>query len=252
MGRDDLPEPLPYSLRNVFRTIGPGAILLAGSIGGGEWLVGPAIGVQYGVGLLWIATLAIVLQLLFNLEAIRYTLYTGEPIITGIMRLRPESRFWATGYIILTGAQLGIPALARGCAAILFASIVVRMPVDSDFGNLTLVSYGVIAVTVMILLFGGTIERMLEVVSWIMIAYIYVFLLSVNIFFVPLENWIATFSGFFQFRFIPRGVDIALLGALAASAASGGIGNLVITNWVRDKGFGMGGKVGAIPSAVGR
>ena len=29
------------------------------------------------------------------------------------------------------------------------------------------------------------------------------------------------------------------------------MGNLTVTNWVRDKGFGMGSKVGAIPSAVG-
>ena len=79
--QDDLLEPLPFSLRNAFRTIGPGAILLAGSIGGGEWLVEPAAAVKHGVGLMWIATVGIGLQILFNLEAIRYTLYTGDPII---------------------------------------------------------------------------------------------------------------------------------------------------------------------------
>jgi hypothetical protein len=42
-----------------------------------------------------------------------------------------------------------------------------------------------------------------------------------------------------------------LLGALAATAGSGGIGNLTISNWIRDKGFGMGSRVGAIESAVG-
>ncbi|HXG63721.1 MAG TPA: hypothetical protein VNO70_01355 [Blastocatellia bacterium] len=47
-GKDDLPEPLPFSLRNLIRTIGPGAILLATSIGGGEWLAGPAMAVQFG------------------------------------------------------------------------------------------------------------------------------------------------------------------------------------------------------------
>ena len=34
----DLPEPLPLTGRNILRTIGPGAILLAGSIGAGEWV----------------------------------------------------------------------------------------------------------------------------------------------------------------------------------------------------------------------
>ena len=72
--REDLPEPPSFSARNLFRVIGPGAILLAGGIGGGEWLVGPAIGVQYGLGLFWIATVAVALQTVLNLEAIRYTL----------------------------------------------------------------------------------------------------------------------------------------------------------------------------------
>ena len=31
----DMPEPLPFSFGNMIRTIGPGAILLAGAIGGG-------------------------------------------------------------------------------------------------------------------------------------------------------------------------------------------------------------------------
>ncbi|HYI97838.1 MAG TPA: hypothetical protein VEX68_30140, partial [Bryobacteraceae bacterium] len=97
-GRADMPEPLPLSFRNALRTIGPGAILLAASIGGGEWLVGPAVAVKHGIGLFWIATVAIVFQTIFNLEALRYTLYTGEPIVAGFMRLRPSSRFWATIY----------------------------------------------------------------------------------------------------------------------------------------------------------
>src|SRR6188768_1012664 len=84
----ELPEPLPFSFSNTLRTIGPGAILLAAAIGGGEWIVGPLMAVKYGPTILWIATAGIVIQSLFNLEAVRYTLGTGEPIITGIMRLR--------------------------------------------------------------------------------------------------------------------------------------------------------------------
>ena len=51
----------------------------------------PLIAVQYGRGILWIATLAIFLQMVLNLESARYALYTGEPIITGFMRLQPAS-----------------------------------------------------------------------------------------------------------------------------------------------------------------
>ena len=57
--------------------------------------------------------------------------------------------------------------------------------------------------------------------------------------------------GFFSFTGLPQPIDWGLIGALAATAGSGGLGNLTVTNWIRDKGFGMGAKVGAIPSAVG-
>ncbi|QDU10696.1 hypothetical protein V202x_41080 [Gimesia aquarii] len=245
----DLPAPPPFSVRNLFRTIGPGAILLAGSIGGGEWLIGPTITVKYGMDILWIATVAIALQLLFNLEAIRYTLYTGEPILVGIMRLRPGSKFWASGYIFATIAQLGVPALAAACASVLFASFAGRMAGDGDTTILHYLTYTVILITVGILLSGKTIERMLEYFSWIMISFIFSFLTLVNVLFVPFEHWMKTLTGFFQFGSLPADVDLLLLATFAATAGSGGIGNLVITNWYRDKGFGMGAKVGSITSA---
>ncbi len=46
-------------------------------------------------------------------------------------------------------------------------------------------------------------------------------------------------------------LDWSLLGALAVGAGVGGVGNLTISNWMRDKGYGMGRLTGAISSAVG-
>lgn len=251
--QDDLPAPPPFTPRNLLHTIGPGAILLAASIGGGEWLVGPAVAVKHGTAMMWIATIGIVLQLLLNLEGIRYTLYTGEPIIVGIMRLRPGSRFWATGYALAAFAQLGIPALAAACAAVLFASFAGAVPAEgtNDETWVLLLTYAVIASTVAILVSGKKIERVLEVVSTIMVVFILSFLLIVNFLFVPFDHWMSTLSGFFQIGTVPPDVDVLLLATFAATAGSGGIGNLVITNWYRDKGMGMGSKVGSIASAFG-
>lgn len=249
----EMPEPLPFSVRNAFRIIGPGAILLAASIGGGEWLVGPETVTKHGPGVLWLATVAIVLQVLFNLEAIRYTLYTGEPIISGIMRLRPGCRIWGASYVILTAMQLGVPALAPACAAPIFGAFTGRMPLadGSDASTMMWITYGIILLTLAILMFGGTIERMLEWASWGMIAYIFVFLIGVNLWFVPPAIWSSTLKGFVSFGEWPHGIEPLLMSTFLATAGSGGIGNLTISNWVRDKGFGMGAQVGAIPSAIG-
>jgi hypothetical protein len=247
----DLPAPPPFNARNLFKIIGPGAIMAATSIGGGEWLVGPAAAVKYSSAIFLIATVAILLQVLFNLEAIRYTLYTGEPIYGGIMRLKPGPKFWAAFYTIVGFFQLGWPALAGSAAATLLGAWMGRMPGAPDQAAQAWVASGLILFCVLILSFGGTIERMLEYFAWTMLGVVFLFLLTINIAFVPMSHWLETFLGFFSFTGLPQPIDWALIGALAATAGSGGIGNLTVTNWVRDKGFGMGATVGAIPSAVG-
>ena len=247
----DLPAPPPFNFRNMLSVIGPGAIMAATSIGGGEWLVGPAAAVKYSSAIFLIATVAIVLQVIFNLEAIRYTLYTGEPIYGGIMRLKPGAKFWAGFYTLLGFFQLGWPALAGSAAATLLGAWMGRMPGAPDQSSQAWIATALIIAVVFILSFGGTIERMLERFAWTMLAVVFTFLVAVNVAFVPFSHWVETFTGFFRLSGLPQPIDWALLGALAATAGSGGIGNLTVTNWVRDKGFGMGAKVGAIPSAVG-
>ncbi len=247
----ELPAPPPFGVRNVLRVIGPGAIMAATSIGGGEWLIGPAAAVKYSSAIFLIASIAIVLQVIFNIEAIRYTLYTGEPIYGGIMRLKPGPRFWAAFYSIGGFFQLGWPALAGSAAATLLGAWMGRMPGAPDQATQAWVATALIGGVVLILSFGGTIERMLEFFAWTMLAVVFLFLIVVNVVFVPLPHWGETFVGFFSFTGLPHPIDWGLIGALAATAGSGGIGNLTVTNWVRDKGFGMGAVVGAIPSAIG-
>jgi hypothetical protein len=251
----DLPEPLPFSIGNTLRTIGPGAILLVGAIGGGEWIVGPLTAVRHGSGILWIATVAIVLQVFFNLEAIRYTLYTGEPILTGIMRLKPGPRWWGGLYVLLALAQLGVPALAASCASVIFAAAAGRMAgaagATNDATWLAVITSLLLVISALLLVSGRTVERVLERLAWIMVVLIFFFLLLINIVFVPLETWGRTVSGFAQFGYLPAEADWLLLGVFASLAGSGGIGNLIISNWFRDKGFAMGARVGAIGGLKG-
>src|SRR5688572_7907391 len=227
----DLPAPPPFNFRNLLKVIGPGAIMAATSIGGGEWLVGPAAAVKYSSAIFLIATLAILLQVVFNLEGIRYTLYTGEPIYGGIMRLKPGPRFWAAFYSVLGFFQLGWPALAGSAAATLFGAWMGRMPGAPDQGIQAWIATGLIIAVVVILSFGGTIERMLEYFAWTMLAVVFVFLVTLNVAFVPLSHWGQTFGGFFSLAGLQHPIDWGLIGALAATAGSGGIGNLTVTNW---------------------
>ena len=108
----ELPEPpRPRGLQWI-STVGPGVIVLGAAIGSGEYLLGPVSFVKYGLTLLWVTTVATLLQTVFNLELMRYTMATGEPACTGFMRTRPSSTFWAWVYAFLYFAQVGWPAWA--------------------------------------------------------------------------------------------------------------------------------------------
>jgi Mn2+/Fe2+ NRAMP family transporter len=203
----DLPAPPPFTTRNLLKVIGPGAIMAATSIGGGEWLVGPAAAVKYSTSIFLIASVAIVLQVVFNLEAIRYTLYTGEPIYGGIMRLRPGPRFWAGFYTVMGFFQLGWPALAGSAAATLFGAWMGRMPGAPDQSAQSWIATALIVVVVLILSFGGTIERMLEYFAWSMLGIVFLFLIAVNVAFVPLSHSWQTFTGFFSIAGLQQPID---------------------------------------------
>ena len=59
----------------------------------------------------------------------------------------------------------------------------------------------------LLLSFGGTVEKMLEYFAWTMLAVVFGFLLMVNLMFVPFGHWWTTFQGFFSFSGIPRPID---------------------------------------------
>ncbi|MBI4482418.1 MAG: Nramp family divalent metal transporter [Acidobacteria bacterium] len=247
----DLPEPPAWGFRNVFRVIGPGAILLGASIGSGEWLLGPSTVVKYGVALLWVTTVAVILQTLLNVEFVRYTLYTGEPIFTAYMRTRPGPTFWGWIYVLFYWLQVGWPGWAGTAAGALAAMYLTRLPVAQDASLVLGFGYFTFLLSAGLLTVGGKIERTLEYVNWFFITWILSYLLLLNVLYVSWNDWVRGVGGFLSFGSVPEGGDWFLLGAFAAYSGAGGAINATISNWFRDKGFGMGSRVGYISALVG-
>ena len=251
------PAPRPQGL-GWFNAVGPGVIALGVSIGSGEFLLGPAAFVKYGLSLLWVVGVAALLQTLLNVELMRYTMATGEPIFTGFMRMKPHSTFWAWFYSILYFLQMGWPGWAGAAAGAVFFLFAKRLPGADEAGMVYWIGVGLFLMCGLILTFGRRIERTLEYLNWIMVALIIGGLGTLAVLFVPLPTWgaaVAGFAGFDMrtgsFQFVPPGADFFLLGAFAAYAGGGGVANLTLSNWARDKGYGMSSTVGFIPAAVG-
>ncbi len=148
--RAELPAPPPPRGLSLLAVIGPGAILLGLSIGSGEWLIGPAAFVKYGLSLLWVTSVAVFLQTILNTELMRYTLYTGEPAVTGFMRTRPHSTFWAWFYTGLFFLHAGWPAWAANAAGAFFFLAYRRLPGPGDAE--TVYAFGVATFLVCVLL----------------------------------------------------------------------------------------------------
>jgi hypothetical protein len=251
------PAPRPHGF-GWFSAIGPGVIVLGVSIGSGEFLLGPAAFIKYGLSLLWVVGVASVLQTLLNVELMRYTMATGEPVITGFMRVRPHATFWAWFYSILYFLQMGWPGWAGAAAGAAFFLVTKRLPATTEAGTVYAIGVALFLLCALVLTFGRRIERTLEYLNWIMVGVIIGGLGILALLFVPLSTWLAGIAGFAgynvrtnSFQFIPAGADFFLLGAFAAYTGGGGVANLTLSNWARDKGYGMSSTVGFIPAAVG-
>jgi hypothetical protein len=275
-----------FTWKNWFALLGPGLVLGGASIGGGEWLLGPRVTAVYGGSLLWLTTLSVLAQVIYNIEISRYTLYTGEPIFTGKFRTLPGPRFWVLAYLFLDLGSV-FPYLAANAATpvatLLKGGVVPNPAVDSgDFWLMKILAYAIFVLALVPMLFGGKIYNSLRAVMTFKIVVVFGFLLFLAFFFSQRSTWVEILTGFFKFGTVPiqtaantpptpganvdnvfvalfegRGLPkvdftlIAFIAALAAIAGSGGLTNTPISNYTRDQGWGMGHRVGAIPSVFG-
>ena len=254
----DLPAPPSPKGLAWLGVVGPGVIVLGASIGSGEFLLGPAAFVQYGLVLLWVTLVAAFLQTVLNTELMRWTIATGEPVVTGFMRTKPGSQFWAWFYALLYFLQVGWPGWAAAAAGAIFFLIFRELAGPGQELIVYWIGVGTFALCVGVLLFGKRIERTLELLNWVLVAAIIGGFLILAAIFVSGDTWVAAAAGLVgydttaqSFRFIPEGVDWFLIGAFAAYSGAGGVINLTLSNWARDKGYGMGERAGYIPAAVG-
>jgi hypothetical protein len=331
-----------FNWKNLLAMIGPGLVMGASAIGGGEWLAGPAVTAKYGGALLWVATISILFQVIYNIEISRYTLYTGEPIFTGKFRIFPHPMFWLVIYLLLDWGSVA-PYLVTNAAVPLEAIILQRLPkhdtIASDWWFHKWLCTGLYLLLLVPLTFGGKIYNSLKAVMGFKLVAVISFLLFLGILFAKPSSWADIISGLFKIGNVPvlKGEDlngngvldpgedfdgdgrldvleeklkpsidtdgdgkpdawekdargnpikhvdldgdgkfdgnnvenvfieafrrarfpdvdlslIAMIAGLAAIAGNGGLTNTPISNFTRDQGWGMGDKVGAIPSVVG-
>ena len=230
----DMPEPPS----NYWRLVGPG--IVAGGVGlsSGEFVLWPYIASQVGLVLLWGAMIGVVTQFFLNMEVERYTLATGETAVTGFNRFW---RHWGLVFAVMAYFANLWPGWAISSATL--ASYLFG-------GSPTIIAVISLLVIGFALTFAPVIYVALERLIFVKVAAVLVLVVLGVAFAIEPESWQALPAGFAGIGELPEGLSVALVFGAIAFAGSGGAQNLCQSNWIRDKGFGMGQYVPRLVSPV--
>jgi hypothetical protein len=229
--RGALPEPMPFA-----RMIGPSVILAGLSIGSGELILWPRLTAEWGFAMFWACWTGVTLQFFLNMEIERWTLATGESAVVGFVRLH---RAWLPVFLACGTLPWIWPGWATGAATL----------VQWQFGgSVAWIAAASLVGCGAILSLGPVVYRTVEWIQFALVGTIAVLLLVLGIATVRAEHVAALFDAAWRFGTVPEGVDLPLLLGALAFAGAGGAVNLAQSNYVKDKGYGMGRYIGRITS----
>jgi hypothetical protein len=220
----DLPDPP----RNLWRIVGPGIVAAGVGLSSGEFILWPFIASQAGLVFLWGAVLGVVTQFFLNMEIERYTLATGETALTGFNRFW---KHWGLVFAMMVYFANLWPGWALSSATL--ASYMFG-------GDPRFIAIGSLIVIGASLTLAPVVYVMLERLIFVKVAAVGIVVLLALIFAVDGNTWRALPPGLVGVGNVPLQLGFALLLGAVAFAGAGGGQNLCQSNWIRDKGFGMG------------
>lgn len=230
----DLPAP-PGSFRKV---IGPGIVAAGVGMASGEFILYPYIASQVGLVFVWAAFVGLATQYFLNMEIERYTLATGETALTGFSRYW---RHWGLVFAILAYFANIWPGWVTSSATLVTYLV---------GGSVVPIAIGFLLTIGVILTMAPVVYQALEKIEMVKVAAVLVLIAVASVAAIGASTWQAAPEIITEAGLPAEELGFALLlGALAFAGAGGGQ-NLCQSNWIRDKGFGMGSYVPRIVSPV--
>ncbi|GAB3833510.1 Nramp family divalent metal transporter [Kribbella italica] len=231
----DLPEPPT----NTWRIVGPGMVGAGVGLASGEFILWPYISSQVGLVFLWGAVVGVAIQWFLNMEIERYTLATGETALTGFNRY---GKHWGLFFAIMTYFANLWPGWATSSASMLTYLF--------GAGDPRWIAIGILVVIGLILTLAPVVYVMLERLIFVKIAAVALLVVLALIFAIRGKTYSALGDAVTAPQFPVDQLGFALMMGAIAYAGAGGGQNLCQSNWIRDKGFGMGLHVPRLTSPV--
>jgi len=237
-----LPAPeireMPAPPKSWFKLIGPGIIAAGVGLASGEFILYPYIASQVGLVFVWAALVGLVTQFFINMEIERYTLATGETALTGFSRFW---RHWGLVFALMTFFANLWPGWATSSATI----VTYLWGGDANY-----IAIGMLLVIGATLTLAPVVYTALERIEMVKVAAVLLLLAVGATVAVTASDWADTSQIVTGARIPVSELGFALLLGALAFAGGGGGQNLVQSNWIRDKRFGMGAYVPRITSPV--
>lgn len=230
----ELPEPP----RAIWPLIGPGIIAAGVGLASGEFILWPYIASQVGLVLLWGAAIGIVTQWFLNMEIERYTLATGETALTGFSRFW---KHWGLVFAVMVYFANLWPGWVTSSATML-TYLVGGAPIPIAIGMLIVIGAA--------LTLAPVVYTLLERVQFLKIIAVVTFIVIAAVFVISRDAWAHLPDAVTHAGQIPSQLGFALVMGAFAFAGAGGGQNLCQSNWIRDKGFGMGAYVPRLVSPI--
>ena len=231
----DLPEPP----NKAWKIIGPGMVGAGVGLASGEFILWPYIASQVGLVFLWGAVVGVIVQWFLNMEIERYTLATGETALTGFNRYW---KHWGLFFAIMTYFANMWPGWATSSAAMLTYLF--------GAGDPRWIAIGILLVIGLILTFAPVVYVMLERLIFVKILAVTLLVVLALAFAIRSKTYGALGDAVTDPQFPVDQLGFALIMGAIAYAGAGGGQNLVQSNWIRDKGFGMGVHVPRLTSPI--
>ncbi len=237
----------------LFAYVGPGILWAALAQGSGELIFWPYMTAKYGAAFLGLLIPAALLQYWLNLEICRYTIVTGETPMTGFSRIGHWFAWFAWILVFIENIWFGAYASAGGTA---LAALTGFPDGWTPRGQSLFWGYSTIAIYLVALVFSRVAYTLVERFSMVI-----VFITMTGIIFAVFQEPVLAVTGAFFSALIPHvtapsdvpnwdPADWNTLATCIAFAGAGGMGQLFIAYWMRDKHIGMGAKVGRITSPI--
>src|SRR3989338_8092217 len=219
--------------------LGVGVLVMGLAIGTGELILWPHLVTKYGPQVLWAALMGITFQYFINQEVARHALATGESFFTSSSRVFK----WFAPFWLLSAVSLYIwPGWASAIGTILKELF--------GFGNYIGWAIASLALVLVLTFSGKVAYHFLEKSLKIIIPVFFVLLLVNSFLTLSLADLVAAFKGIINFGYIPQGINMSVFIGAIVFAGAGGLLNVCVSLWYRDKQAGMGKYVGRIINPI--